>query len=142
MRAGSGERGAASMGGGCRVDARGALPVLLKRSVAFVYANAVVQATRLPFGPGSAVDASYVEGRWSPMLTCVHESGRRPVIPDTSGHHAANGLGKDLSLSGGASMSSQTEFKLSITLLNGIENGHKKSDRLVALARLGMCALD
>jgi hypothetical protein len=39
-------------------------------------------------------------------------------------------------------MSSQTEFKLSITLLDGIENGHKKSDRMVALARLGMYASD
>jgi hypothetical protein len=44
--------------------------------------NDVVQATRLPFDPGSPASASYVEGIWSPALLLLREIRRQkqPII--------------------------------------------------------------
>jgi len=38
--------------------------------------NAVFQAARLPFDPGSSETTSYVEGLWSPSLVFSGEIGR------------------------------------------------------------------
>jgi hypothetical protein len=80
--------------------------------------NDVFHATRLPFDPGSTTRwsraSSYVEELWSPISSACRLEKRtlKPMlIPlDFSAHSC-----RDLSLSGGASISIQNCFKLSIT---------------------------
>ena len=75
--------------------------------------NAVFQATRLRFDPGSRGCTSYVEALWSPALAVSARiaSGIRREMFSVR----CNAEREGLSLSGGASIRTYDFFKLSIT---------------------------